>query len=1314
VKILDFGLARPSEQAVTLTNSGVVVGTPAYMSPEQGRGKELDHRTDIFSLGCVLYHLATGKRPFTGSNTYEIIASLIADMPTPPHQLNQNIPVELSNAIMQTLEKDAAKRPAKASIVANEMAKILKSLNQRKDSVPSPAAGALKPTPMATNTDSTAAWKKLDQSSSEAVPMNTTDEVMLTRFVKVKPQHSKKMWILGSAIASLFVIITGAALLFNSMNKPKTIAESPPQTTPDTDPALIATKPELKPTPPPAKPADELPTGLAGLKGGEEREIEIADGVKMIFCWIPPGEATLGSPVSETGRGSNEAEHRYECRGFWMGKYPVTQQEYQAVIGYNPSHFIPTNEQVKADGITDTSRFPVDKISWDECQAFAVRMNARAGVAKVFGMAGRFALPQEDDWEYACRGGQGNTQPFYWGNSLSGDRANCRGDEPYGWQTKGPNLQRTTEVGAYAKIAPHPWGLCDMAGNVRNWCENFYSKDPIMHVLRGGSWSMSSKTCRTAFRNGNFSAYRNRDHGFRLVFAKPPSVRGNSPLDGGILPLDLAKLRGGEECEFEISNGVKMKFCWIPPGKEMLGSPTGEYGRETIEPEHTFTTRGFWLGKFLVTQQEYHALTGNNPSRFVPTEATVAKDRISDTSRFPVEMVSWDDSQAALMALASKSAGAKTFGADGKFVLPHEDEWEYACRGGRGNKQSFYWGGSGNGVQCNCRGTFPYRTDEMGPKLERPSPVGSYAGVTPHPWGLCDMSGNVRQHCSNLYRSNDTRHMARGGCWIDPPVRCRSAARIMHESSTRFPYLGFRVAFIPDLTLVNPIANKSAHPPLDPAWVKRVWAMPPQDQFEQVKKEIIRRNPGFEKDGVCRWGSGTHIVYCHSETLKDVSPFAVMTYLEALFFAPDNPRKTGFKTELVDISSLAELKLKVFSFEESRVVDISVLKDMPVEKIYAGGSAVADLSPVAGKDLIQVDVKFTKVTSIAPLRAAKLLFFNAEGCEIADLHMLNIERLIDGQFQNCGNTDLSFLRTKQAPFALILDDKQILRNIALLKSLQPLRTMNKKPIANFWKEWDAKNGFSPLPTGWVERVKKLPEPEQLAEIKAEIIKRNPGFEKEGQFELCDLSPRSQGWLCVEFRRLKDISPLAALTCKDKLSFLSYNTLTKAIFQPNDRCELENLTPLEGTSFKEVIISRPNVGDLTPLQKLSLRRFEAKATDLRDLSLLAKMPIENLVLGGSKVTDLSGCKAMPLTHFSFWGELELSSLEPLRGKKLQVLHVKVTPDLKDLSMLSGMPLEDLRLDENMLKANLAIIDAIRPTLKKINNKPAEEFWKSVGK
>jgi formylglycine-generating enzyme required for sulfatase activity len=270
-----------------------------------------------------------------------------------------------------------------------------------------------------------------------------------------------------------------------------------------------------------------------------------------------------------------------------------------------------------------------------------------------------------------------------------------------------------------------------------------------------------------------------------------------------------AQRSGGDIVDVEVAPGVAMKFCWIPAGEAQLGSPAAERDeclkvvkadaerlRLATEPEERrgkFKTNGFWLGKYAVTQGEWTALMGTNPSVFQVSHAAVKKDGISDTSRFPVDNVSWDDCQRLLANLNRKSAPA-TLGS-GKFVLPHEDHWEYACRGGLGNQKAYYFGASHNGTFANSNGQHMFATDVRGPNLARPAVVGSYEKAAPHPWGLCDMHGNMWQWCSNVYDTANDNKVVRGGTWSSGCRGARSACRTGRAPAERTMYYGVRVMF---------------------------------------------------------------------------------------------------------------------------------------------------------------------------------------------------------------------------------------------------------------------------------------------------------------------------------------------------------------------------------------------------------------------------------------------------------------------------------------------------------------------------------------
>lgn len=124
VKILDFGLVREIKDAMHLTHEGLIVGTPAYLSPEQARGKELDHRTDLFSLGCVLYRACTGVLPFQATDTVSQLVAITTDEPIAVRRLNPNIAPSLARLVHDLLEKNRDDRPLSAEVVAEELRNI--------------------------------------------------------------------------------------------------------------------------------------------------------------------------------------------------------------------------------------------------------------------------------------------------------------------------------------------------------------------------------------------------------------------------------------------------------------------------------------------------------------------------------------------------------------------------------------------------------------------------------------------------------------------------------------------------------------------------------------------------------------------------------------------------------------------------------------------------------------------------------------------------------------------------------------------------------------------------------------------------------------------------------------------------------------------------------------------------------------------------------------------------------------------------------------------------------------------------------------
>ncbi|MDO4576202.1 MAG: SUMF1/EgtB/PvdO family nonheme iron enzyme [Planctomycetia bacterium] len=249
-----------------------------------------------------------------------------------------------------------------------------------------------------------------------------------------------------------------------------------------------------------------------------ERMVKTINGVEYAFRWCPAGSFMMGSPEGELGRYNDETQHRVTLtKGFWMLETEVTQEMWVAVMGDNPSWFSSTGiGKDKVSGM-NTDNFPVENVSWDDCQEFCQKLRSQGLNVQ---------LPTEAQWEYACRAG--TTTGLNNGKDITSETVSCYNLDEVGWYEE--NSDSTTHVVGQKK--PNAWGLYDMHGNVLEWCADWYGKDSYaksptsdptgpasgsLRVSRGGSWSDDAKLCRSAFRRGSTPTFRRYRLGFRPV-----------------------------------------------------------------------------------------------------------------------------------------------------------------------------------------------------------------------------------------------------------------------------------------------------------------------------------------------------------------------------------------------------------------------------------------------------------------------------------------------------------------------------------------------------------------------------------------------------------------------------------------------------------------------------------------------------------------------------------------------------------------------------------------------------------------------------
>jgi formylglycine-generating enzyme required for sulfatase activity len=525
VKLADLGLARPMDGRWILTAHDHIVGTPAYMAPEQWRNADIGRPADVFGLGTTLYSLLTGSTPVEGDSLLAVAQVVSQREWLDPATKCPGIPAALSAVVRRATACNPLDRFPDAGAMAAELCAVRRGDLATEDAV---AAEALHELCSRTRPDGRGPRPALASRPGAAAPPPVVAPAHAPPRSVVRRSMAWRgmVWTVGGAAAVTTMVFPwsprtpeprgasasiGASLPIAttpehvaepgaSVGAEDQVVDVPPPAS-ESAPAASRDLASLRSPPSPAKPAAAIEydrpgpvATAAAARKYRERFVDPQSGIEFVL--VPAGALWFGyTPGDPWPRGRDLRQSRTTVeRPFYLSRTEVTRDQYAL-------HRTP-----RSPG--SPGSLPIVDVSRDEAIGFCQRLGYR--------------LPTELEWEHACRAGTATR--FWWGDDEAAAAAfanalsRVAGVRPL--RATFPAADGFEGLAPVAQKLPNAFDLYDMTGNVWEMCADADASSPSdapMFVVRGGSWREGPDVCRCSGRSSSAANYRADNLGFRVA-----------------------------------------------------------------------------------------------------------------------------------------------------------------------------------------------------------------------------------------------------------------------------------------------------------------------------------------------------------------------------------------------------------------------------------------------------------------------------------------------------------------------------------------------------------------------------------------------------------------------------------------------------------------------------------------------------------------------------------------------------------------------------------------------------------------------------